>query len=163
MSAPVLSEYLKGLEKGGITDRQLRGRRIEYYLTEKAKESEQLRRRYLAIALETMAHARGKSFGAAGLFEFAQQTPQLLDAFVQWIWDITDLMTGDDFLRWAKSHPDEGRKLMKAELRKRIPASFQLGTSPIGAPLLFSFSETLTMFQKILDAMREVVSTGLRG
>ncbi len=159
LSPPVLSEYLKGLEKDGIIDRQAKGKRIEYYLTARGKIPDELRKQYLSIALQMIEHQTGKSLvtGMRTLFGLAEDNPQFLDGFVQWIWDLTALVTSDDFLLWAQKNPGpQGSKLMKAELRRRIPMQFQMGASPIPE----SASQTLVMLQNVLDAMRDVVQRG---
>ncbi len=158
LSRSVVSGRVKELRKEGVIDRRLNGTRIEYYLTELAKQAEELRRQYMPVAINAIGRVKGKRFMTtmSSVFDTTEENPELLDAFIDWVWELSALMVSNDFQRWAEKHPGaKGTEVMKAQLAKKIPASFSQGTFPIPEPV----SEDVNLLQKILTVMREAVSS----
>ncbi len=157
LSRPVLSIYMKELEKAGEVARQIKGRRIEYVLTDKGKGQERMRRESIAKAFQVVGQLTRNYSSAKSMLEiaeFAKESPEFFAEFLQWMTDYMTLVLSDDTLRWLRRHRDGSGKLLQAEVMKKLaPFIKEIHADSEDDP-----KKVMSIFQNLLNSMKEVIS-----
>ncbi|MFI5449664.1 MAG: winged helix-turn-helix domain-containing protein [Candidatus Bathyarchaeia archaeon] len=155
LSPPILSNYLRKLKEGGIITRAVKGRRIEYLLTEKGKTQRQIQRESFAQAigmLGQLSKDNELTKNLVFLSDFAKEQPEIFDELLQWMSDYMMLITSDETLEWMSKHRDTNGKLLQAQTMKKLAPFIKNSRSEPKGPEVM-----IMVFQRLLEAVREVV------
>jgi len=154
LSKPILSKYLHELEKEGQIARQVKGRRIEYILTDRGKRLEELRKEAVATAFHAIRELVRDYPAARSLFELSKlskEDPLLVEDMMRSFQEFLNILLSDNMSRWLQSHPrGKGGQALKKELMNKIP-EIRRSTEAEDSPIIY--------FQKILKAMQEIISS----
>jgi DNA-binding transcriptional ArsR family regulator len=149
LSRPILSGHLRALQEEGLLRRRVNGRRIEYELTRKGNDQEQLRKESIAGTIEIMkllVSEPSASKTLHDLSELAKQDPALAELFIK---ELSILMAKDEVLQWIQKHPGrEGARVVKQELAKRMRKPERLED-------LGDAEKVKVTFETLLEAIRD--------
>jgi DNA-binding HxlR family transcriptional regulator len=127
VSRPILSNHLKALEQDSLIRRRVSGKRIEYELTERGSNLEELRKKSIPIAVDLiklLVQEPSATKTLSDLSEWAEENPTLVELFMK---EFGQIMANDAVLQWIAKHPGrEGANVVKRELMKRMGKPGQL-------------------------------------
>ncbi len=157
LSKVTLTKYLDELKNEEMIQRAVNGQRIEYSLTAKGKTIEQQFREGMTEALGILRPLIHNSEAAKSIHDFAslaKEEPELAEGLMQFLAEYLPIMFSDDMKYWIHTHgKKDAIKILEKELIERLQQSAKPKTSAESPT-----RDTLTVFQDLLDAMRQILA-----
>lgn len=159
LSHPVLSLHLKEMTQDGLVASEVKEinkkRRIVFFLTDKAKGQELMRRELLTNQVEAIRKLIERYSGKnmSELAAFAKEEPELFQKVSQWVIDYMAFMMSDEALRWLNDHGNYSMTLLQKEITKKLTPTFASNDFVSAPPDM----KLMLILQNMLNATQQVV------